>query len=132
MPWRNGAGTTRELASDVDGTGRARWRISVAALDRDAPFSAFPGWERLFVALGPVELVVDGARHTLTAGQQLRFSGEAAVRAVVGVPTHALNVMTRRDEPPARVVLREADQPGHPGADATVVLGTLVADVLLV
>jgi environmental stress-induced protein Ves len=130
-PWRNGAGATRELAARRDPAGRLLWRISLASLDRDAPFSTFPGLDRLFVALGPLRLVVDAESHTLVAGQQLRFAGEASVRAVVDVPTQALNVMTQRGALQARVALREADAPATEHAEATVLLGALAADVLL-
>jgi len=54
VPWRNGAGTTRELASSAGPDGGFRWRISLADLARDAPFSSFPATDRLFTALGPL------------------------------------------------------------------------------
>lgn len=57
-PWRNGAGTTRELASRTDAGGELLWRISLASLDDDAAFSVFAGLDRLFVALAPLRLVV--------------------------------------------------------------------------
>lgn len=130
VPWRNGAGATRELASwsDEDGTS---WRISVADLDRDAPFSTFTGLDRLFVALGAIRLRVDGTVVQLAAGEQTRFPGEACVSVDLEGPTRALNVMTRRGTWRADVVCRSADRPATPTTHATVPLGELTADVLL-
>ncbi|MEV7979638.1 HutD family protein [Streptomyces sp. NPDC086519] len=129
-PWRNGAGTTRELATGTDASGRVLWRLSVADLDRDAPFSTFPGLDRLFVALGPLRLTVDGRQRRLAVGDQARFAGEAPVAVALDTPTRALNVMTRRGACRAEVILRPVGGPRLP-ADATVLLDELAADVRL-
>ncbi|MEH0580332.1 HutD family protein [Streptomyces sp. B21-108] len=132
-PWRNGAGATRELTTETDASGQVLWRISVADLDRDAPFSTFPGLDRLFVALGPLRLTVDGRQQPLAAGDQARFAGEAPVTVALDAPTRALNVMTRRGACRAEVTLRPASAPRLP-ADATtltVLLDEFAADVRL-
>ncbi|MFF0085890.1 HutD family protein [Streptomyces canus] len=133
-PWRNAAGATRELATGTDASGRVLWRISVADLDRDAPFSTFPGLDRLFVALGPLQLTIDGRQQGLAVGDQARFTGEAPVTVALDTPTRALNVMTRRGACRAEVTLRPATAPRLP-ADATttltVLLDELAADVRL-
>jgi len=53
QPWKNGAGLTREIAvGPVDANfADFDWRISVAEIARDAPFSAFPGIDRCIVLL---------------------------------------------------------------------------------
>ncbi|WP_332643515.1 HutD/Ves family protein [Aeromicrobium sp.] len=130
-PWNNGAGSTRELAAETDPDGQTLWRISIASLDHDAPFSVFPGMDRLFVALGPLRLTVDGATSAMTAGEQARFAGEAAVAISLDEPTTALNVMTRRGRYRAEVTLRDADEVAPDGVDATVRLGNRHADVRL-
>lgn len=92
-PWRNGAGRTRTLWS---GEGA---RISVASLERDAPFSAYPGFDRTFCLLGPqaVTLIVDGAARVLAPGAWTSFAGEAEVVARLDAgPVRAANVMTER------------------------------------
>ena len=45
MRWKNGAGWTSEIlrAPDVDDWD---WRLSIAEIEADAPFSAFPGVDR--------------------------------------------------------------------------------------
>lgn len=50
QPWRNGGGTTTELARD-GGTDRWLWRLSVADVDRSGPFSDFTGYRRIIMLL---------------------------------------------------------------------------------
>ncbi len=91
-PWPNGGGTTRELLVAEDGS----WRISLADIDRDGPFSTFPGRRRLLTVVdGPVlALVVDGEDHVVEPHRPFAFSGDAAVRAAVPEgPVRALNVI---------------------------------------
>ncbi|UWQ79402.1 HutD family protein [Leisingera sp. S132] len=57
VPWKNGGGVTRELASQDEG-GRMVWRLSLADITRNGPFSAFPGLAR-------IHCIVEGAGHTL-------------------------------------------------------------------
>lgn len=61
--WRNGGGATRELFTWPAGAADWQLRISVAAIERDGPFSPYPGVERWFA-------VVDGA------GVALRFADD--------------------------------------------------------
>ena len=92
QPWANGGGTTRELARADDGT----WRISLADIGSDGPFSAFPGRHRLLTVVdGPVlGLEVDGAAHVVEPQRPFAFSGDAAVVASVPEgPVRALNVV---------------------------------------
>lgn len=96
VPWRNGAGSTRELAVGEDPAGQVQWRISLADLDGRAEFSIFNGMDRLFVPLGGVWLTVDGDAVHLLPGEHLQFPGEAAVFVEPDAPTQALNVMVRR------------------------------------
>ena len=98
QPWRNGGGVTRELLAWPDG-GDWRVRISVAEIEADGPFSAFPGVERWFAVLegGGVALTIDGTEHRCRAGDApLSFSGEATVdcRLLQG-PSRDLNLMLR-------------------------------------
>jgi hypothetical protein len=54
MPWKNGAGTTTEIAidpADADLGSRFRWRLSIASVQRSGPFSAFPGYERTIMLI---------------------------------------------------------------------------------
>lgn len=95
QPWANGGGTTRELARADDGA----WRISLADVDRDGPFSAFPGKDRLLTVVdGPVlGLAVDGETHVVEPQRPFAFSGDASVVATVAEgPVRVLNLVVER------------------------------------
>lgn len=92
QPWPNGGGTTRELATADDGA----WRISLADVDRDGPFSTFAGRHRLLTVVeGPVlSLDVDGGSHVVEPQRPFAFSGDASVVASVPEgPVRVLNVI---------------------------------------
>ena len=91
-PWANGGGTTRELARADDGS----WRISLADVAADGPFSTFAGRRRLLTVVdGPVlALDVDGEAHVVEPQRPFAFSGDATVVASVPEgPVRALNVV---------------------------------------
>ena len=98
-PWRNGGGVTRELVT-WPGGGDWAWRLSVADVERDGPFSAFHGVARWFAVLegAGVRLDVDGQAHELTADSApLAFDGAAATGCtLIDGPTRDFNLMTVR------------------------------------
>jgi uncharacterized protein len=98
QPWKNGGGLTREMLAWPEG-GDWQCRISVADIEADGPFSAFPGVERWFTVLkgAGVELTVDGQAHRLTrTSPPLRFDGAAVTRCrLLDGPTRDLNLMLR-------------------------------------
>jgi environmental stress-induced protein Ves len=98
QPWRNGAGTTRELLAWPPGDSW-RVRVSVADVDNDGSFSSYPGVLRWFTVLqgAGVELTVDGRLHRLQRGDPpFAFAGDAAtVCRLLDGPTHDLNLMLR-------------------------------------
>jgi environmental stress-induced protein Ves len=109
--WKNDGGWTTEIAREPAGDGDFRWRISIADIERDGPFSAFPGVSRdlLLLAGNGIELDI-GDAPTLRMSerfQRVHFEGEANVdcRLLAG-PTRDFNVMTRRDVVRAEVVAR--------------------------
>lgn len=95
-PWANGRGSTRELAHDA----RRSWRLSMAEIDQDAPFSTFPGIDRILIVVdGEVRLRVDGVEHHLVTGAAVEFRGESAASALaVGGAAHVVNLMMARGE----------------------------------
>ena len=102
QPWKNGAGLTREIAFGGASSTDFDWRISLAEVERDASFSAFPGVDRCIVLLRGAGMQLrsaDGAiDHALTGPlAPFRFPGEAALDAsLVDGPSSDFNVMTRR------------------------------------
>lgn len=105
-PWANGGGVTRELLAWPQADDW-RLRVSVAEIDRDGPFSPFPGIERWFVVVDGegVELrLPDGPRSVAAGDAPLVFDGEAApgCRLLHG-PIRDLNLMVRRGAGLARL-----------------------------
>jgi hypothetical protein len=118
QPWKNGGGVTRELlAWPADGGWQLR--VSVADIEADGPFSAFPGVERWFTVLkgAGVELTVDGQAQRLTrTSPPLRFDGAAITTCrLLDGPTRDLNLMLRGVRGGARGGLRVA-RDGEPWA----------------
>ncbi|MGJ7903782.1 HutD/Ves family protein [Lysobacter sp. 1R34A] len=110
--WRNQFGWTREIVrmSRQNEAGLDRpipgedwdWRLSIAEIERDAPFSAFPGVDRELVLLSGNGLRLrfdDGEVHELLPPHdKLRFAGERAVQGeLLDGLTHDFNLMWRRD-----------------------------------
>lgn len=102
-PWKNGAGHTREIAAFPPGSGTDdfEWRLSLAEVAQDGPFSAFPGVDRqILLWRGDGLHLRDGASldHRLDRpGVPFAFDGAAPITAaLLGGPTLDLNVMTRR------------------------------------
>jgi uncharacterized protein len=104
MRWRNGQGETAEVAIGPAGATLADfdWRLSMATVEADGPFSAFDGIDRtLTIMVGAgLRLLPDGApAAALTvASAPFSFAGDVAIDAVlIAGPVTDLNVMTRRD-----------------------------------
>ena len=102
-PWKNGGGHTTEIAAVPPGAAfdEFDWRISLATIAQDGPFSVFRGIDRtLALVEGPgVSLEVDGdSRFVLSEEAPIvEFPGEAEVTAsMLGEATTDFNVMTRR------------------------------------
>ncbi|SDK64695.1 hypothetical protein SAMN05216282_10993 [Cryobacterium psychrotolerans] len=102
-PWRNGGGVTSEVAARPIGGGPAGfdWRLSIATVAGDNPFSGYPGVDRMLMAISPqgLDLVDGGVPVHLGQFDVHRFPGENEVAAVaVTSPTLDLNLnlMTRR------------------------------------
>lgn len=107
--WRNGLGWTRQVHAHVDtASGDWDWRLSIAEIEQDAPFSMFPGVDRVLVLLAGNGLRLcfdDGTAHLLQPPHdQLSFDGERAVTGeLVDGTTHDFNLMWRRDKVDARL-----------------------------
>lgn len=104
MPWKNGRGETIEIAlSPHDATiDSFDWRISVATVGEDGPFSLFPGIDRTLLVLSGAGMELSGpASGRLTAtpdAPPVRFAGEEPLQArLIDGPTVDFNVMTRRE-----------------------------------
>ncbi|MER7467944.1 HutD family protein [Streptomyces sp. NPDC097981] len=103
VAWKNGGGVTREIAAWPEGAGMAGfgWRVSLAEVAADGPFSAFPGVDRtLTLAEGAgMDLTVAGARRLVDERYAPQdFPGDAPTDCrLLDGPVVNFNVMYRRD-----------------------------------
>lgn len=118
--WRNGGGWTCAIASGrIDGTAVAGvddwdWRLSIADIEADGPFSVFPGTDRVLVLLGGAGIVLafaEGGRQRLIEPlARIAFAGERAVHcALVAGPTRDFNLMWRRERMYATLAVTTLD-----------------------
>lgn len=104
VPWKNGGGTTAEIIvfppdatmADFD------WRLSMADVASDGPFSTFPGIDRTLTLLEGrgMDLAIEGQGDVRLNDRTppLAFPGDVPVMArLVDGPIRDLNVMTRRE-----------------------------------
>jgi len=99
MPWANGLGTSYEVASDRNAVGEWTWRIAIAPVVEDGPFSVMPGVDRELVVIedNGMVLEVDGVSVECLPGQVIRFSGDSVTIArLVNGPAVDLGLMTVR------------------------------------
>lgn len=104
VPWKNGGGTTAEIAAFPDGSSFENfgWRISMADVASDGPFSVFPGIDRTLILVegDAIDLDVEGIVYPLDrTSPKLSFSGDDITRGrLPSGPIRDLNVMTRRGQ----------------------------------
>jgi len=104
MPWKNGGGETFEIAvSPPQATfDTMDWRISMALVTQDGPFSLLPGIDRTLTVLEGPSLILD-----FGPGQEMQqlapgsppfpFAADVPVEGrIAGGAITDLNVMTRR------------------------------------
>ena len=108
MPWKNGGGSTTELAIFPPGASLDDfvWRLSTAHVNGPGPFSHFAQIDRSLAILSGEGLILhshDGeeARASVALHQDslpYRFAGETPINAeLCDGPVVDLNLMTRRD-----------------------------------
>jgi environmental stress-induced protein Ves len=102
-PWKNGGGSTTEIAVWPPGAqfDAFDWRISLAAIAADGPFSVFPGIDRTLTLVdgGGVDLALDDGRSVALRPDHptFVFAGELKIDASLAHgATTDFNVMTRR------------------------------------
>jgi len=102
--WKNGGGRTTEIASFPSGSGLDRfiWRVSVADVERDGPFSAFPAIERTLVLLQGAGLILAGVGEPLEVRahyEPVKFAGDVALECTLfDGPVRDFNLMVRRKQ----------------------------------
>lgn len=118
VPWRNGRGVTSEIAREPREGDEFDWRVSIAAIVDDGPFSNFAGHNRVILALDGegFSLVHDGLDRTVLLGtlEPYEFSGDWATSCQLrGGPVHDFNVITARGRASARVEVATGTRMHH-------------------
>lgn len=105
MQWKNGGGETTEIAvSPEDGSiDDFDWRVSMARVAADGPFSVFPGVDRTLAILEGQGIMLDvEGQHALTltkASEPATFPADAPTSCtLIAGPILDLNVMSRRNQ----------------------------------
>ena len=116
MPWKNGGGTTTEIFVSPNGTAPFNWRVSIATVNEDGPFSTFNGYERHIMVLSGAGMTLDvegRGKFSLGPLNPFTFSGDAEVNgSLLSGPVLDFNLMVRRDF--GRGILRVMDcSAGH-------------------
>ena len=103
MPWKNGGGETREIMVSPAGAtlDSLDWRVSLATVATDGPFSAFQGVQRTLCVIrgAGIRLQVGDAPPImlLESSAPYSFDGEATTSAtLIDGAIVDLNVMSRR------------------------------------
>jgi environmental stress-induced protein Ves len=106
MPWRNGRGTTTELAREDFGSGFL-WRLSRADVTADGPFSNFPGIDRTLLLLSGagLKLAFAGTAALLDAQYaSAKFAGDEPVFCtLLNGPCQDFNIMVDRARAAAKI-----------------------------
>lgn len=109
-PWKNGGGEMSDIAHSPSSAGldNFNWRVGIARIDRDGPFSDFPDIDRQVMIVGGkgIRLDVEGLEPARITHKDMPFSfpGDRPITAkLIDGPSLALNVMTRRNRVHVRV-----------------------------
>jgi environmental stress-induced protein Ves len=100
MPWKNGQGTTREIAREP-AEGDFLWRLSIAEVAASGDFSLFPGYDRTITLIegAGMRLAFEEApaKAILNRFVPFAFSGDWHCRcSLVAGPVRDFNLMVDR------------------------------------
>lgn len=105
MPWKNGGGSTTELAIFPESTGLSgapfMWRVSIADVVADGPFSRFPDYDRHIMVIEGAGMFLDADVHgTIDLTEPFvpaSFSGDWGIEGtLVQGPVRDFNLMVAR------------------------------------
>ena len=98
MPWKNSGGTTTEIWKAASPAGEMLWRLSIADVASDGPFSEFPGIDRWIMVISGkgMDLTIEGlgAKHLDRPFEPLFFPGDAKTECkLIDGPIRDFNFM---------------------------------------
>jgi hypothetical protein len=106
MPWKNGGGVTTEIAIHPEGTELSGagfiWRVSIAEVAIDGPFSRFPGYDRHIMTIAGNGMRLAAAGHgAIDLSRRFvpqEFSGDWDVDGrLIDGPVRDFNLMVARE-----------------------------------
>lgn len=106
MPWKNGGGVTTEIEIYPEGAGLSgagfTWRVSIAEVAVDGPFSRFPGYDRHIMTIAGNGMILEADGHgALDLSRRFvprEFSGDWDVDGtLVDGPVRDFNLMVARE-----------------------------------
>ena len=114
MPWKNGLGSTAQIALSPAITdfasGDFLWRISSATVQSAGPFSLFPGFDRWLVILSGEGLLLNG--FPLLPLSPFHFSGDELIHSeLLKDPVIDLGIIYRRDRVQASMMVHDLQEP---------------------
>lgn len=98
-PWKNGGGVTHEIAREGAGEGPGgawRWRLSIAEVASDGPFSRFEGMARILTVIAGAGLILQMPERAIEALplQPVAFSGDTPLTSrMISGPIRDFNVI---------------------------------------
>lgn len=123
MEWKNGGGLTEEIATHPAGSALDAfdWRVSVAEVSRDGPFSRFAGIDRTIVLIEGAGMRLSGHDRDVvmrTPFEPYSFDGADPIDcALVSGPIRDFNAMIRRGRAEGRVTVVRGDASTIDAAD---------------
>ena len=138
MPWKNSGGTTTEIAVHPPGAGLSSfaWRVSIADVETDGPFSTFAGVDRTLVLLAGAGMRLTGDGEPLelrTRFEPVDFSGDLDLGcSLVDGPVRDFNLMVRRGVARGSVIVRSEGGQALAPADTYVCYAAVGASECLV
>ncbi|WP_196140804.1 HutD family protein [Aliikangiella sp. G2MR2-5] len=108
IPWKNGKGTTTELAINPGGTlVQFDWRLSIASVIEDGEFSDFSGYQRNLILIEGSGIDLQHDNHLSDKGKVSKLSeclsyatfdgGSRTIGSLHNGPIRDFNIMTRTD-----------------------------------
>lgn len=125
MPWANGGGTSYEIASDRDELGEWAWRLAMAPVNEDGPFSRIECVNRFLTVVEGTGMLLSVDRKKLQCKpmQVVRFRGDAITDAtLLDGPITDINLMIRRKEADGEMAIVSEAGPLN-GANIVVAVG---------
>ncbi|MBL0899856.1 MAG: HutD family protein [Reyranella sp.] len=99
-PWRNGGGTTVDIAIRLDGEAEV-WRFGRTPIVQPGPFSDYSGFDRVQALVAGSGLVLETPEGEIDVRQPfrpVRFAGETAITSRLEAgPVEVVNLIGRRE-----------------------------------